>query len=929
MQLKLEELSYQQDAINSVVEIFRGTARNTFENATEDGIRSNRIIISPEEIGENIKRIYTSYGVPDESARFECPTVNEVETADGTVRVRRPFDVCVEMETGTGKTLVYLKTIYKLYTEYGFTKFIILVPSIAIRQGILQTLGDFEKQLNDIFDVTPNYFDYNSKRIDQVAKFAEEQHPQIMVATTGSIVGDNRILNREQREDLFDNLPFVEVLARTRPIVVMDEPQVGMDAEATKNAIERLNPLARLRYSATHRKAFTTNLIYRLTPYESYQQGLVKKIDVLTVVEKNDEASLKMELSEVQNEGGTIKAKLKAWKKNADGELKYVLTPWLQRGHNLGTKTNNSVYTEYEIDNIRKDMNDDLWRVTFVNQDFELRERQGTGNIEAVWAMQLEFLIREHFKKAAKMRPIGIKVLSLVFINLVANYLGENPIIKNLFVEKYKEIYPAFHDGSIPSEQEIQQVQGYYFAHKSTGEPADSEGGQSEQKRIYDLILNDRKTLLSLDNPVQFIFSHSALGVGWDNPNVFNIATLSTTYSEIKKRQEIGRGLRICVDQNGERKYDSLEVSDDQRVNKLTVIPNETYETFAKQYQEEIEDLYGTASAGAGMTHSKKGVSQNMVRFTRSAKRTVNDALEAFWNALAKETSYSVSFDDERIIEEAVEEIRKIRIPHTIVEAVLQTVDEMTEEMGLHAMYRSDTSTKVAARFSSVDLVEELSEITHLSYSSLLRIIGELKDSAEVLKQWVRNPPVFVQKASTIIKDIELRAMLRGLTYHITGQKFEFNFENYEDSVTDKEKGLAKTPNYGVYDVQKVQSMIEKRFAENADKDNQIVCILKLPKHYRVPTPIGWYEPDFGIVLKRTDMSSGNDYQYHFVVETKATAKLGDMKALRESENFKMNCALQHFKALGVELDISAEDIYRAPIKEYKAFKDEITAQFN
>ncbi|MFN0139347.1 MAG: DEAD/DEAH box helicase family protein [Pyrinomonadaceae bacterium] len=928
MQLKLEELPYQQDAIQSVVDIFDGTARNTFDNATDNGIRSNRLIISPEEIGENIKKIYAANGILDDAAKFECPTAKEVKFGEETVSVRLPFDVCVEMETGTGKTLVYLKTLYSLYKEYGFTKFIILVPSIAIRQGVLQTLRDFEKQLNDIYDFTPNYFEYDSKRIHEVGKFVEEQYPQIMVATTGSIVGDTRILNREQREDLFDNLPFVDLLARTRPVIVMDEPQVGMDAEATSAAINRLDPLVRIRFSATHRKAFTTNLIYRLTPYESYAEGLVKKIDVLTVVEKNDEASLKMELHEVQNVAGNIKAKLKAWKKSVDGEQKYVPTQWLKVGDSLAEKTKNSIYAEYEIENIRKDINDDLWRVTFVNQDFELAEKQGAGNIEAVWAMQIEFLIKEHFKKAVKLRPKGIKVLSLVFINLVANYVGDNPIIKRLFVDKYREIYPTFHDGNVPTDEEIRQVQGYYFAHKSSGEPSDTEGGQSEQRRIYDLILKDKKTLLALDNPVQFIFSHSALGVGWDNPNVFNIATLSTTYSEIKKRQEIGRGLRICVDQDGERKYDKAEATDGERINKLTVIPNETYETFARQYQEEIEEVYGTSTAGAGMTHSKKGVSQNTVKFNRSAKQTVNNALRAFWDALAKETTYTVAFDDEKIIEEAVRQIEKIRIPHTIIEAVLQTVDAMTEE-GFKDTYKGDSSKKIAARFSSLDLIEELSEETHLSYASILRIVGRLSKNDDILKHWIKNPPMFVQKAAAIIKDIELRSMIRGLEYHVTGEKFEFKFDDYEDTVSDQEKGLANTPNYGVYNVQKVDSAIEKRFAERADSDNQIVCILKLPKHYRVPTPIGWYEPDFGIVLKRADISTGHEDQYHFVVETKGSAKLGDMKALRESENFKMNCALKHFKALGVDLDITAEDIYKAPIKEYNAFKDEITAQFN
>ncbi len=927
MQLKLEELNYQQDAIQSVVDIFKGTARNTFENATINGIRSNRLIISPEEIGQNITRIYKSNGIADEAAKFDCPTAKEVDFANETVNVRLPFDVCVEMETGTGKTIVYLKTLYKLYAEYAFTKFIILVPSIAIRQGVLQTLRTFEKQLNNIFDVTPNYFEYDSKRIHEVAKFAEEQHPQIMVATTGSIVGDNRILNREQREDLFDNMPFVDLLAKTRPVIVMDEPQVGMDADKTREAIERLNPLARLRYSATHRKEFTKNLVYRLTPYDSYKQGLVKKIDVLTVVEKNDEASLKIELVEGKNEGGTIKAKLKVWKKNTDGDVKFAETGWLKRNDDLFVKTKNIIYDGYVIENIRKEMEDGLWRVTFYNKDVEVVERQISGNIAAVWAMQMQFLVKTHFEKSAKLRPKGIKCLSLVFINRVANYIGEDPIIKNLFIEKYRDLYPRFNEGRAATDEEISKAQGYYFAQKSTGELADNEGGQSEQKRIYDLILKDKQELLSLDNPVEFIFSHSALGVGWDNPNVFNIATLSTTYSEIKKRQEIGRGLRICVDQKGDRKYDTATATAEERTNLLTVIPNETYETFALQYQDEIKEIYGTVKAGAGMTHTDKGENKSEVKFKRSKNKSVNDALKAFWNALAKKTEYSVLFDDNSIIEAAVSAMEKIAIPHTIIEAVLTTIDDMDEE-GFTATYKGDSAKKVAARFSSLDLIEELSDDTHLSYASVIEIVTAIAKNDEVLKQWVKNPPLFVQKAAAIIKDIELRAMLRGLSYRLTGETFPFSFDDYADNVADANKTIAKTPERGVYDNQKIDSDIEKKFAETADADAQVVCVLKLPKSYKVPTPIGNYEPDFGIVLKRGALDGGAQTEYHYVVETKATAQLGDMSSLRESENFKMNCAFEHFRALGIELNIKAEDIYKAPVKEYAEFKKDITAQF-
>ncbi|MEO6051924.1 MAG: DEAD/DEAH box helicase family protein, partial [Pyrinomonadaceae bacterium] len=660
MQLKLEELPYQQDAVDAVMSVFDGTAPNTYDNATIKGIRSNKLTLSPAEIGTNIQNAYKANGIADEAAKFAPPMSEPRLFGDDLANIRLPFDISVEMETGTGKTLVYLKTIYRLFQKYKFTKFIILTPTIPVRQGVMQTLRDFEKQLDDIFEFTPNFFEYDSKRVPEVAKFAQEQHPQIMVMTTASITGDDRIINREQREDLFDNLPFIDLIARTRPVVIMDEPQMGMDADKTSKAIERLDPLVRIRYSATHRKEYLKNLVYRLTPADSYKEGLVKKIDVLTVVEKNDEASLKVELVEATNANGTFKAKLKAWKKNADGDLSYVTTPWMKMGDNLFDKTHNVAYHGYVIENIKMPMDSDSWHVTFQNSNVELISGEKSGNIEAVWSVQMDNLIERHFKKAAALREKGIKCLSLVFINRVANYVGDNPVIKNLFIEKYRERYPKFHDNQEPTAEQIAKAQGYYFAKTSHGTFADNDGGLVEQKRIYDLILKDKKELLSLTNPIQFIFSHSALGVGWDNPNVFQIATLSTTYSEIKKRQEIGRGLRICVDQTGKRIYDAPDVTAKDRINQLTVIPNESYETFAIQYQDEIRSQFGDAKAGAGLTHSDKNGPKDPVSFKRNTDPNINAALQAFWDALAKETKYLAQFDDAKIIEEAVKEIATI-----------------------------------------------------------------------------------------------------------------------------------------------------------------------------------------------------------------------------------------------------------------------------
>ena len=300
MNLKLENLAYQQQAIDSIVGVFDGQERNTFDNATTEGIRFNYLRLTPEHLADNVKVVAARNGI---AAKVLQPSGEP--------------DFCIEMETGTGKTLVYLKTILELHKHYGFTKFIILVPSVAIKEGVLTTFETFAPQLEERYGFRPACFEYDSTRLNKVTEFIESQHPQIMVMTLQSFNADDRILNQAQREDLFSSIPFIEAIGRTRPIIVMDEPQEGMDTDNAVARIARLNPLCTLRYSATHK--VVRNLLYRLTPFDSYRQGLVKKIEVLSVAEKKDEASLKIEVAEVRTftNGREPQVKLLAWRYSA------------------------------------------------------------------------------------------------------------------------------------------------------------------------------------------------------------------------------------------------------------------------------------------------------------------------------------------------------------------------------------------------------------------------------------------------------------------------------------------------------------------------------------------------------------------------------------------------------------------------------------
>jgi type III restriction enzyme len=893
MELKLELLEYQETAIKSLVDVFDGSVKNNFDNASVDGIRANVCSLTPEQITENIKTVLKENAIKDEVANL----TDEQE-------------LTIEMETGTGKTLVYIKSICELFKHYGFTKFIILVPSVAIRQGVLSTLSTFEKQLEGIYGFVPNYFEYNSKKLNKVTNFIEEQHPQIMVMTLASFNSEDKILNQAKREDLFANIPFIDAIGRTNPIIIMDEPQEGMDTDNSIKQIAKLNPFFKIRYSATHK--VSKNKIYRLTPYDSYQQGLVKKIEVLTVTEKNDEATLKLELSETKNGKNPIQAKIKAWHQSANGKIEFKDSKWLKDGDNLGESTNNPSYLNYKIERIKKSLRTGKWSVAFTNGT-EIFEKQASGNIRSIWKLQLEWLIIRHFTKKQKLQEKGIKCLSLIFIDKVANYISEEPIIKNLFVEKYNELYPEFHDNQQPTAEQIEAIQGFYFAQTGKGEYTDNENAMRKNSDVFDAILKDKKDLLSfgdsIANKIEFIFSHSALGVGWDNPNIFNIATLSNSYSEIKKRQEIGRGLRICVNTNGQRVYDTLAVSDDERINQLTVIPNESYETFVTQYQEEIKEVYGTLKAGAGMTHNHKGEKLNQVHFKRSKNETVNQAFKRFWNALAKKTIYTVSFDEEALINRSITALNNINFADYVAEVSSRSIGSISEE-GINDQFGGTESYKLKANYTALDLVEEISENTGISYITAFKIVNEINYDS-----FAKNPPQFIQQATAFIKNIELEEMVRGLKYHLIDETFPFEFEDFVKQVEYNQ--YRDTPKRGFFDKMLVDSDVERNFALATDEDDEVICFMKLPAYYQIPTPIGNYNPDFGIVMKRKQLRDGKESEFYFVIEIKGTNDINDKKALKESEVYKINCAMKHFDTLGAEVQ------YRAPVKEYQFFKED------
>lgn len=889
MKLKLEEIAYQHQAIDSVVDLFKGQARNTFENALFFGIRANVSSLTPAQIDANKRLIITRNNINEEVAQRDDS-----------------LDYCIEMETGTGKTLVYIRTIYELFKQYGLTKFIIVVPSVAIRQGVVQTFSSFGQQLEDIYGFKVKSFEYNSKRLNLLSHFVSSADPQVMVMTLQSFARDDTIINQENREQSVQGMSYLEAIAKTQPIIIMDEPQEGMDTENSAARIARFNPLIKLRYSATHKVVH--NLLYRLTPYEAYQKGMVKKIEVLTVAEKNDEATLKLEVSRIQTKKGhNPQVKFNAWVAQSSG-FKWKETAWLSAGADLVEKTGNNIYLGYRIEQISKGIRARHFTVRLSN-GVELVEKERSADVEGIFRQQLYWLIDSHFAKREVLRGQGIKCLSLIFIDRVENYVGEDGLIRRLFREEYEKAHKA-HLEETPTEAQITAVQGYYFAQTTKGDYTDSESSMLKNRGIFKRILEEKEQLLSFADPIEFIFSHSALGVGWDNPNVFNIATLNHSYSDIKKRQEIGRGLRICVNQDGRRVYDDDKTVEGKETNLLTIVPNETYASFAAQYQSELREVYGDSAVMPTLRQNHKG-QKNKTIVTRNEDLFNGNSFRTFWQKLAQKTDYVVAFDEDRLVTRAINALNEIEVAEYTAEIVLSRITAMYEDAFEDEELGRETR-QLKATHSPLDLIEDLSEATGLSYPTTLKIMQGLENLAQITV----NPPQFVQIAGGLIKRIELDEMMRGLSYEPTGEGIPF--DEFVQTI-ETFKHTRDTPKRGIYDkvIVDSNSSPEINFALGAESDPEVVCFLKLPSFYKIPTPIGNYQPDFGIVVRRRQgIREQNENEYYFVIETKGTNDINDTKALREDEKYKMACAKKHFERLGIEAHLTY-DIYRAPIQDY------------
>ncbi|MCH7974105.1 MAG: DEAD/DEAH box helicase family protein [Bacteroidetes bacterium] len=846
---------FQHDAISSIVDIFEGQHLNHGEFSfgvenigflsAEDGV-GNQLTISTEQIFENLKSVQKK---------------NELKISDKLDGMH----FSVEMETGTGKTYVYLRTIYELNQKYGFKKFVIVVPSIAIREGVLKNLEITFEHFQNLYDKTPvNYEVYDSKRVSNLRNFALNNNIQILVINIDSFAKDENIINKPN--DKLTGKKPVEFIQSTFPIVIVDEPQ-NMETEIRKTAIEKLNPLCTLRYSATHINRY--NLVYSLDPVKAYDLGLVKQIEVDSIVTENDYNEAFLHLEKVTATKTRTSAKIKIDVNSGEGVKRKTVT--MKVGDDLYDLSNKrEIYKNgYIINGIN--IADKL--VDLSNGEMIFVGDTIGGLTDEIMKVQIEKTIEEHFLKERKYKDKDIKVLSLFFIDRVANYRSydENGFaVKGKFAVWFEEIFNEVSQKKafkriIPFE--AVEVHNGYFSQDKKRKWKDTKGNTQADDDTFKLIMKDKEKLLDNNEPLRFVFSHSALREGWDNPNVFQICTLNETKSELKKRQEIGRGLRLSVNQNGNRIHDIY-------INRLTVIANESYEDFAKQLQSEIEEECGVAFKGRIKNKQKRAA----VKYRKGFE--LDEKFKEIWDKIKYETTYKVNYNTDELIRKAETAVNQMP---AIKKAVIKTTKTSLkfDDSGIVADIKASYSYTLEGQFRIPDVLFYIQERTELTRSTILEILKKSGRIGEVLV----NPQLFLDYAITAIKDVLSGLMIDGIKYEKIGAKeYEMRlFEEYEIHKNDLTFEISKQDKTIYSNLVPLDSKVEYEFAEECESRDDIEFYFKLPFWFKIKTPIGNYNPDWALIKK-------NEKTVYFVAETKSSGQ-----ELKTSEKQKIKCGYAHF----------------------------------
>lgn len=973
MKLHFEpDLDYQHAAIESVCDLFSGQEINRTEFTVtrnsagasqlelglvenERGI-GNRLTLLDDEIADNLKAIQLRNGLPPSGS-----------LASG--------DFTVEMETGTGKTYVYLRTIFELNRRFGFTKFVIVVPSVAIKEGVYKTLQITEEHFKGLYSGQPfDYFLYDSAKLGQVRNFATSPTIQIMVVTVGAI-NKKEVNNLYKDSEKTGGEAPIDLIRATNPVVIVDEPQSvdgGLQGRG-KEALDAMKPLCTLRYSATH--VDKHHMVYRLDAVDAYERKLVKQIEVASLEVEGGHNKAYLRFISASNKGGAITARVEIDAQEGK-QVRRKEVP-VQDGDDLEDLTGRAIYKNCRIGEIRVG-DAPLLEVKADGSETFLRPGQAVGDVDAdaIKRLMIRRTIHEHLEKEKRLAPLGIKVLSLFFIDAVEHYRSydaDGNAVKGkyatIFEEEYRRAakHPDFTSlfDEVDVESNAQDVHdGYFSIDKNKRWIDTAENNQANRdsaERAYNLIMKDKEKLLSFDTKLKFIFSHSALKEGWDNPNVFQICALREMSTERERRQTIGRGLRLCVNQKGQR-LRGFEV------NTLTVIATESYESFAENLQKEIEADTGIrfgivekhqfasipiqqedgSTAMLGFEESQalfdwlrgegfidtKGKVQDSLRTAiknstltlpapytahlsqvREVLRKIAGRLDiknaderrpvpvrkevftspefqALWNRIKHKTTYRVRFDNDKLIADCTKAIAD-SAPIAKARAIIRKADLAIGQGGVIAT-KTSTSGPVAIEEGDIvlpDILTDLQDRTQLTRRSLVTILTE----SGRLNDFKRNPQAFIEQAAEHINRTKRLALVDGIKYQRIGDEHFYAQELFESEELRSYLGnMLRDTKKSVYEhVVYDSGGVERTFAEQMEKNEAVKVYAKLPGWFKVPTPLGTYNPDWAVLVQ----VDGQERLY-FVVETKGSLFADD---LRDQEAAKIACGAAHFEALAVD----------------------------
>ena len=1006
MKFKFKIQDYQTEAVDAVVKVFEGQPFNDRVSYLRD-VGQNRGWTQSSLFSDDVS-YFDGDGSGFENAPIELSDErlldniralqleNNIKQSPALSKPFGPSCRCaldIEMETGTGKTYCYIKTIFELNKRYGWSKFIVVVPSIAIREGVKKSFDMMEDHFFEHYGKKARYFIYNSKNLNQLDNFSASKDIYVMIINAQAFASSLKEGAKNEaariiysKQDSFGSRRPIDVISANRPIVILDEPQ-KLGGDATQSSIKLFNPLFALHYSATHKDVH--NLVYVLDALDAYRKKLVKKIEVKG-----------FELRNLRGTDGFVYLSqiLLDPKKPPIARMTFEIN--YAKGINRETRllsVNDNLYAmsaganmppleQYKNNYIIKEINPINNTVTFLNgQTLSVGEVRGDISERDMRRIQIRETILSHFEKEEKLFNMGIKCLSLFFIDEVAHYrqydedgnelLGD---FGKMFEQEYISVLNDYITLNVsPYIEYLKSIdvkdthKGYFSIDKKTNRIVNSveKRGVCDDISAYDLILKNKERLLSFDEPTRFIFSHSALREGWDNPNVFQICTLKQSNSEINKRQEVGRGMRLCVNRDGDRIDGSVSGIKVHDVNVLTVIASDSYKTFVGGLQKEIKDtLYdrptkATKEYFAGKTVKVGGslheitkqeaaiierylgfngyidydgnvtdayrtaqetgtfaqfpqeiapmaegvhklvqgifdekVLSEIIAPANKPKITENELNENFarkefqtlWNYINHKYAYTVSFDSNELIEKA---IRAIDEQMYVTELTyVRTVGSQGHDSLDFTEGKTKTTTLHNTGGSNVeyDLVGKISQGTTLTRKTVVKILQGIR--ADKFAMFKANPEEFISKAIRYIKEQKAAVIVDEITYNVTEE------EPYGSDIFTMGKGVVNFDNAvkaerHITPWVVVDSDTEKQFARDLDKDEGDVCVYaKLPRTFKIPTPVGDYSPDWAIAFYE-----GKVKYIYFIAETKGSMESMQLKKI---EDAKIQCAKKLFSKL-------------------------------